>query len=97
MQEAAGAFKLYIAKNNAVMIQAADNQKAVFYFFIILLIAAAVAIIHYYAARNRRGTVNSKKEGVISYRTIIQLMQEGFALFEIIIYWLPALVVYYLK
>ena len=84
MQEAAGAFKLYIAKNNAVMIQAADNQKAVFYFFIILLIAAAVAIIHYYAARNRRGTVNSKKEGVISYRTIIQLMQEGFALFEII-------------
>jgi len=84
MQEAAGAFKLYIAKNNAVMIQAADNQKAVFYFFIILLITAALATIHYCAARNRRGTVNSKKEGVISYRTIIQLMQEGFVLFEII-------------
>ena len=83
MQEAAGAFQLYIAKNNAVITQAADNQKAVFYFFIMLLIAAALVIIHYCAVRNRRGSVNSKGVGVISYRTIIQLMQEGFALFEI--------------
>jgi len=84
MQEAAGAFQLYIAKNNAVMTQAADNQKTVFYFFVVLLITAALVVIHYYAVRNKRGTVNSKEKVVNDYRTIIQLIQEGFALFEII-------------
>jgi len=83
MQEAAGAFQLYIANNNAVMTQAANNQKTVFYFFVVLLLAAALAVIHYCVLRNKRGAVNNIEKSANNYKTIIEIMQEGFVLFEI--------------